>query len=111
MLVAASRRGAALHGGRVEAKSELGRGGSTFTLRLPAIAKGRASPSKAPLPPVAPSKKKRVLVVDDNADSAEMMVMLAESWGHEAFRAGDGRAAVTMALEIAPDVAAPIQRC
>lgn len=94
---------AALHGGRVEAKSDLGKG-STFTLRLPAIAKGKVSPSKAPPPAVAPSKKKRVLIVDDNTDSAEMMVMLAESWGHEAFRADDGRAAVSLALEIVPDV-------
>lgn len=94
---------AALHGGRVDATSELGKG-STFTLRIPAVAAGREVPSKPVPPPIAVTKRKRVLVVDDNTDSAEMLVMLAESWGHEAFRAADGRSAVAMAHELAPDV-------
>ena len=45
------------------------------------------------------------VVVDDNLDSAEMMVALAETWGHEAFHATDGNGAVAMALELRPEVA------
>ena len=93
---------AALHGGRVDATSELGKG-STFTVRLPAVAAATLSSPPAPVLVVSTSKKK-VLVVDDNADSAEMMVMLIETWGHEAFRAADGRAAIAMAHEVEPNV-------
>ncbi len=95
---------AALHGGSVDAKSELGKG-STFTIRLPAV-EPIVTKTPASSAPAAPGTggKKRVLVVDDNIDSAEMMVALAETWGHEAFHASDGRGAVTMAQELRPDV-------
>jgi CheY-like chemotaxis protein len=96
------KRLALLHNGRVEAQSTLGEG-SVFTLRLPA-----AAPSVRPAPVAQPARaplvKKRVLVVDDNVDSAEMMVALAQNWGHEAFHAGDGRSALAMAHELGPDV-------
>jgi signal transduction histidine kinase/CheY-like chemotaxis protein len=96
------RRLALLHDGRVDAQSTLGKG-SVFTLRLPAADPARSHP--APEQPArATLVKKRVLVVDDNFDSAEMMVALAQNWGHEAFHAGDGRAAVAMAHELAPDI-------
>jgi CheY-like chemotaxis protein len=45
----------------------------------------------------------RVLVVDDNRDSAETMGMLLEIDGHEIFVAHDGRQAVEVALSQRPD--------
>ena len=45
-----------------------------------------------------------MLVVDDNVDSAEMLVTLVENWGHEAFHAEDGCRAVTMAQELRPSI-------
>jgi signal transduction histidine kinase len=97
---------AALHAGRVTAESVLGKG-STFTLRLPIV-----DPPAAEVQPVASpaaagrasGQRLRVLVVDDNVDSAEMMVAVAESWGHEASYASDGHSAVTKARELRPDV-------
>ena len=50
------------------------------------------------------SARKRVLVVDDNVDAAEMMVALAETWGHEAIYAFDGPTAVERAVAWLPDV-------
>jgi signal transduction histidine kinase len=97
---------AGLHGGKVTATSELGKG-STFTLRLPAVDSSRAvlRPSAAPsLAERARGPRKRVLIVDDNVDSAEMMAALADSWGHDASYATDGLCAVTMAREIRPDI-------
>jgi len=48
--------------------------------------------------------KKKVLVVDDNADSGEMLVELLSAWGHEAVYAADGPQALSVAVELQPDV-------
>lgn len=48
--------------------------------------------------------KKRVLVVDDNADSGEMLVVLAEMLGHDAVHCVDGPSALAKAKELLPDV-------
>jgi PAS domain S-box-containing protein len=71
----------ALHGGQVTADS-LGAGtGSTFTIRLPAVAQGTkdqmaaasASPGPSPL---------HIMLVDDNVDAAESLAVLLEAQGH-----------------------------
>jgi two-component system OmpR family response regulator len=46
----------------------------------------------------------RVLVVDDNIDSAETLCELLPLWGHEARVAHDGPAAITILQEFQPDV-------
>jgi DNA-binding response OmpR family regulator len=46
----------------------------------------------------------RVLVVDDNRDTAETMAILLKLWGHEAFTARDGWAAVNAVDHFRPDV-------
>ncbi len=46
----------------------------------------------------------RVLVVDDNIDSAESLAMLLKLWGHEVRTAYEGRSALTMARGGWPDV-------
>lgn len=46
----------------------------------------------------------RVLVVDDNVDSAEVLAMLLGAMGHEAFVAHSGEAALRVAKEKAPTV-------
>jgi CheY-like chemotaxis protein len=77
--------------------------GSTFTLYLPAVEPSKEQTATGFAPRTA-GPRKRILVVDDNVDSAEMMVLLVESWGHEAFHASDGPGAVTMAHELGPDI-------
>ena len=48
--------------------------------------------------------ERRVLVVDDNIDSAEMLVELLAMWGHTTVHAPDGPRALAIAPEFAPDV-------
>jgi CheY-like chemotaxis protein len=47
---------------------------------------------------------RRVLIVDDNADSRDALSELLRSWGHEAKVAADGCEGITLALEHRPDV-------
>ncbi|MEP7156295.1 MAG: response regulator [Betaproteobacteria bacterium] len=46
----------------------------------------------------------KILVVDDNEDSAETTGMLLELMGHEAMRAHDGGRAIDTALQWLPDL-------
>jgi CheY-like chemotaxis protein len=50
------------------------------------------------------SRSLRVLVVDDNADTARSLAILVGLWGHEAHAVLDGRAALEQAREFRPDV-------
>ncbi|MGH8566811.1 MAG: response regulator [Gammaproteobacteria bacterium] len=95
-----------LHGGRVEASSPGPGQGSEFTLRLPT---GTAPPAAVTPPaaheaPAAPSGRLRVLVVDDNTDSAESMAMLLGLQGHETRTALDGPAALEVAQVFRPEL-------
>lgn len=100
-----------LHGGKVEARSEGAGKGSTFTVFLPRLSAGTEAPNAEPppmrsmqpdrpvpsdavaapgtpspcakeAPPPAPAGL-AVMVVDDNADAAELMGIWLESQGHE----------------------------
>jgi signal transduction histidine kinase/ActR/RegA family two-component response regulator len=78
-----------LHGGTVEAHSEgVGRG-SEFIVRLPLqVAKSAPVPTPIQKPPDAVGR--RVLIVEDNVDSAESLAMLLSTAGHEARITHDG---------------------
>ncbi len=95
-----------MHGGTVEAASPGEAGGSTFTVRLPAL----ASPSEPPgaVTPdggrVGRGVPRRVLVVDDNRDSAASMAMMLTLLGHEVVTAHDGLEAVDAAERVRPEV-------
>jgi len=54
--------------------------------------------------PAAEKELLRVLIVDDQRDTADVMALLAGYWGHEAQRAYDGATALCMAARQAPDV-------
>lgn len=93
-----------LHGGRVEARSGgLGKG-SEFFIRLPLGAMPPPAPVKADPVKTAPVGSRRVLVVDDNEDSAESLRMLLEMDGHQVRTAHDGRDALAAAQEFQPEV-------
>ena len=96
-----------LHGGSVEASSPGLGHGSEFVVRLP-FAPAFASPgvtksSNAPASPEA--TETRVLVVDDNADAAEMLALALEASGYVTRVAYDGLEALRVADEFTPALA------
>ncbi len=94
----------ALHGGRVAAFSEGPNRGSEFVVRLPLLqeapgqAQGAAEAAGTATGPV------RVLVVDDNADAAQMLATLLEAHGHAVSVEYDGTGGLARALRERPDV-------
>jgi CheY-like chemotaxis protein len=96
----------ALHGGTVDVTSQGRNRGAEFIVRLPA-AEGRASvPAAAPAGDRAtPEGGRRVLIVDDNEDAADLMAEALESMGHSTRVAYDGPQALRLVGDFVPDVA------
>ena len=87
-----------MHGGSVGAASPgLGQG-STFTVALPlssAAAPGGVADGAVPVAGV----RRRILIVEDNADASDVLRMLLAVEGHQVDIAGDGHAGLALALE------------
>ncbi|HUL63713.1 MAG TPA: response regulator [Burkholderiaceae bacterium] len=92
-----SRRLAGLLGGRLSVRSKAGIG-STFELAVP-IQFGDAAPPARPSPA---SKKKRVLVVDDEDTFRYVIRHIAEDAGYEVLEASDGEVGTQLALDQRP---------
>jgi CheY-like chemotaxis protein len=92
-----------MHGGSIEARSEGEGRGSEFIVRLPVISEHAvAAPARD-----AASKsatERRVLVVDDNRDSADSLAMLLEITGNKTFQAHDGVEALDAIERHRPEV-------
>ncbi len=100
------RRLVQMHQGSVEAHSEGPGKGSEFVVRLPIY--------RGPIPTAAPSDNgscttpaapRRILVVDDNKDSAQSLAMLLRLTGNEVLTAADANAALAAAPKFRPDIA------
>ena len=93
------------HGGSVEARSEGPGKGSEFTVRLPVLVEAPQSPvlqqpgdgEKRAVP------SRRILVADDNRDSADLFATFLRLMGHEVYTAYDGVEAVETAERFRPD--------
>jgi CheY-like chemotaxis protein len=93
-----------LHGGSVTAHSDGAGCGSEFTVRLPCLA-ANEEPSAAAARPRASRPAHgalRVLVVDDNRDSADSLALLLRLRGHEPHACYDGASALEAAREQRP---------
>jgi len=94
-----------LHGGKIEASSEGLGCGSEFTVRLP-----RRTTHVSKITPDRPAaaasaSRHRILIADDNRDSAETLAALLRMEGHEVTSVHDGPVALSAFSEIKPDVA------
>jgi signal transduction histidine kinase len=96
-----------MHGGVVEARSEGHGKGSEFVIRLPAVPAantavhdetGKVDTSEATAP-------LRILVVDDNSDSAESLALMLKCAGHTVAVANDGLGALEVAKTFQPHAA------
>jgi CheY-like chemotaxis protein len=56
-------------------------------------------------PAAGPAVSRRVLIVEDNADSRETLKMVLEGWGHDVEVAGDGAAGLDKAKSWGPEIA------
>lgn len=93
-----------MHGGTVEAKSPGPGRGSEFVVRLPALSDEPSAVRPAPVAAREALPSRRILVVDDNRDSADSLAMLLALHGHETETAHDGAAAIEGIARRRPDV-------
>jgi signal transduction histidine kinase len=94
------------HGGTVTAQSEGLNCGSTFIVKLP-LWQAASLPQEALTTPMEAHEggaRRKILVVDDNRDSAMSLSLLLELDGHEVRRAYDGIEALEIAEEFRPEI-------
>jgi CheY-like chemotaxis protein len=97
------KRLAEMHGGSIEAKSPGEGQGSEFVVRLPILQKP-AQVSAPASDAAAESVQRRILIVDDNKDSADSLAMLLEITGNQTYMAQDGVEAVEAIENHRPEV-------
>jgi signal transduction histidine kinase/DNA-binding response OmpR family regulator len=100
------RRLVDMHQGSVQATSDGPGRGSEFVVRLPLLPENQTEPANTPAADAAivPAAHRRVLVVDDNVDSAVSLALLLQLEGHEVRTAHDGPAALDLAQSFRPEV-------
>ena len=95
-----------MHGGTISAHSDGVDKGSEFVVRLPAAMVSRPSANgQTGTPEAVRAISRRILVVDDNRDSAEALATMLKLLGHDVATAHDGLAAVEGVRTFQPDVA------
>jgi PAS domain S-box-containing protein len=98
-----------MHGGSLRVESDGLGCGATFTVRLPlaghapAPRPGLRTPAVTPAPGQVPLLRRRLLVVDDNADAADTLALLLDDQGFDVRVVYDGAAALLEAADFQPD--------
>jgi signal transduction histidine kinase len=96
-----------LHGGSISVESPGAGMGSEFTIRLPASDLNRLPPeppADPPGPPILQAGSRRIMIVDDNEDAAEILAETLKFVGHDTQIAHDAPSALKLVSRFAPDV-------
>ena len=93
-----------MHNGTVEVNSAGLGHGSEFVVRLPALAVTPESTLQPTPETPLPTTSRRILIVDDNRDSAITLAMWLKCIGNETLTAYDGVEALETAAKFLPDV-------
>jgi CheY-like chemotaxis protein/two-component sensor histidine kinase len=93
-----------MHGGRVEAFSAGAGKGTEIVVTLPRLRAGRHRKRDAEAVASAPPVARRILVVDDETDSAEALVELLELDGHTARAVANGDTALAAVRTLEPEL-------
>lgn len=93
-----------LHGGTVAVASAGRDQGSTFDVRLPLARAPMPAPAAPPLHTPGGAGARRILIVDDNVDAAEMLAALLTGAGHEVRLRHDGDGVLAAANEFRPHI-------
>ncbi len=103
--LALARQFIELHGGTVEARSKGPSQGSEFVVTLPTLSVIPAGNDLEPPSPIDhPSGRRRIVVVDDHADSAETLARILCARGQDARAFNEGQVAIDWVLAHPPDV-------
>lgn len=93
-----------MHGGSVEVDSDGQGAGSEFTIRLPTVSSTPPSKESREDDGEHLPVQRRILVVDDNVDSATSLATMLKFMGNDVHTAHDGIAGVEAAQSFHPDV-------
>lgn len=93
-----------LHGGEVAASSGGPGTGAVFSVRLPTLEIGIAANDETPALAAASSVKRRILLVEDNKDTARSLRSLLSLEGHEIQTAHTGTAGLQAVYSFRPQI-------
>jgi CheY-like chemotaxis protein len=93
-----------MHGGSIEARSDGEGRGSEFIVRLPILQQPSQLMSPATDSQAESLPQRRILIVDDNKDSADSLALLLEITGNQTYMAHDGLEAVEAIEKHRPEV-------
>jgi signal transduction histidine kinase len=101
-----SRHLAELHGGSLVVASAGEGRGATFTLNVPTgdVTRSIDGPATNDAPAVVPSRELKIVLVEDNEDSADMLSTWLEYLGHDVHVAHGGPEGLALVLETLPQV-------
>ena len=100
-----SQRLVELHGGEIRARSDGLGAGSTFTVTLPIAAANPVSTGESETAPEQVAMGSlRIMVVDDNRDSADMLAMSLQIMGHQARAVYSPLAVMDACAEFEPEL-------
>jgi len=92
------------HGGSVSARSPGAHCGATFTIVLPTAAPGEGAATTAQLHSPHRAGMLKILLIEDHADTAEVMAQLMRAGGHEVAVAGSVADALALTATMAFDL-------